>query len=126
MVMAEIWFLLFEGIFGAPSVFFFGVLCIHLGRMMPLLKAYRVRAVLALALVLVCSLGVLGYLVVFVVEFFELLNCKGAGCAQAGLGTFIFTPIAWLSLLLTWSVVRTVINPKFFPNMADQQEFHHA
>lgn len=119
--MNEIWFLLFEGIFGVPAVFLLGMLFIRLGRMTPpLLKAYRVRAILALVLVLVCSLGVLGYVVVFVWEFYELLNCKGAGCAQAGLGTFVFTPIAWVSWLLTWSVVRTVFSTKFFPRSTVQ------
>ena len=119
--MTEIWFLLIEGIFGVPAVFLLGRLFIRLGRMAPpLLKAYRVKATLALVLVLICSLGVLGYAFVFVLEFYELLNCKGAGCAQAGLGTFVFTPIAWLSWLLTWSVVRAVFSPKFFPQLSGQ------
>ncbi len=125
--MNEIWFLLFEGIFGVPAVLLLGKLFIRLGSMVPpLLKAYRVRAILALVLVLVCSLGVLSYVAVFVLEFYELLNCRGAGCAQAGLGTFVFTPIAWVSWLLTWSVVRAVFSAKFFPHLSDQQEHHRA
>jgi hypothetical protein len=60
--MTEIWFLLIEGTFGAPAVLLLGWLVIRLGRMLPpLLKAYRVRATLALSLVLICSLGALGY-----------------------------------------------------------------
>ncbi len=118
--MADIWVLLIEGIFGVPAVFLLGSLFVRLGRMaQPLFNAYRAKATLALIVVLICSLGVLSYALVFVVEFYELLNCRGAGCAQGGLGTFVFTPIAWLSWLLTRSVAQVVFSPKFFPHLSD-------
>src|SRR5512139_2707178 len=112
-----------ESIFGAPAVLLLGGQVIRLGRMTPsLLKAYRAKAILALALTLVCSLGVLGYVFVFFSDFYGILNCEGAGCAQASLGTFVFTPIAWLSSLLTWLVVRTVFSAKYFPHLSEQQD----
>lgn len=120
--MNEIWFLLFEGIFGVPAVYLLGRLFIRLGHMAPpLMKAYRAKAILAFVLVLVCSLGVLSYAFVFGLEFYELLNCHGAGCALGGLGTFVFTPIAWLSWLLTWWVARAVFSSKFFPHLSNQK-----
>ena len=117
--MTDIWFLLIEGIFGVPAVLLLGRLFTRLVcTVPPLFKAHRVKATLALVIVLICSVGVLSYAFVFTLELYELLNCKGAGCAQGGLGTFVFTPIAWLSWLLTWWVARAVFSPKFFPHLS--------
>ena len=63
---------------------------------------------------------------VFISDFYRLLNCEGAGCAQGSVGTFMFTPIAWLSSLLTWLVVRAVFSPKYFPHLSEQQEHDRA
>lgn len=116
--MSEIWFLLFEGIFGIPAVLLLGRLLIRTYKISsPLLIVYRGKTILALTLVFICSLGVFGYISVFIIEFYELFNCRGAGCAQAGLGTFVFTPIAWLSLALAWAVVRGIFTPKYFPTL---------
>ncbi|GAO36659.1 hypothetical protein SCT_2069 [Sulfuricella sp. T08] len=118
--MSEVRILLIEGIFGMPSVFILGLIFIRLWRMAPpFLKAYRLRATLALLLIVACSVGVLGYVIIFAIEFYELRTCYGAGCAQGGLGTFIATPFAWLSLALTWAVSRTIFSSKFFPHLPE-------
>ena len=114
--MSDVGILLIESIFGIPSVFLLGMILIPVWRRTPsFLKAYPLKTSLALLLILACSVGVIGYVIIFSIEFFELQNCHGAGCAQGGLGTFIATPFAWLSLVLTRSVSRTIFTPKFFP-----------
>jgi hypothetical protein len=101
--------LLVEGAVGLPTVICLGVLSLRLRKMSASQwKERPIRCIMAMVALAVGSAGVLGFLASFIEEFYVLQTCSGSGCAQAGLGTFILVPVAWLSLGVTWLGSRGV------------------
>jgi hypothetical protein len=78
----------------------------------------RVRIFMVFLLLLVTAIGIVAYLAVFVGELYVQVTCKGAACAQGGVGLLMFTPIAWLSYSITRAIAWRLFDGKRLPLLA--------
>jgi hypothetical protein len=107
-------------IFGAGSYPFTGVLrgfiSIFGKRFLSLNGAEKLRVIAISLMLLVTSSGALLFFLVFLGEYYVQLTCKGAGCAQGGMGVFLFLPIAWFSYAVTRFLCGVFVRRKYWPN----------
>lgn len=64
----------------------------------------------------ITSSGIIAFFMVFLAEYEIQLHCSGAGCAQAGMGLFMFIPIAWASYSITQTLCRFFTRRNWWPS----------
>jgi hypothetical protein len=107
-------------IFGAGAYPFAGVLrgfiSIFGKRFLALNGGEKLRAIALSFLLLITSSGVFFFFLAFLVEYYGQLTCRGAGCAQGGMGVFMFLPVAWFSYAVTRLLCGLFVRRKWWPN----------
>jgi len=76
-------------------------------KFMHLNRKDQLQAFLFALPLLISSSGIIAFFLVFLAEYEIQLKCTGAGCAQGGMGLFMFIPIAWISYYLTQTLCST-------------------
>jgi hypothetical protein len=118
---------LFLSLFGLPSVFLLIWLAVRIGRAVPtLFRMFPVKTVVAIAVIALCSSGVWIYLAITALEMQIQLTCKGADCAQGGVGLVMLTPVAWVSCAVSWVVARVIFSGWILPRLPLQAEVKDA
>ncbi len=64
----------------------------------------------------ITSSGIIAFFLVFLAEYEIQLYCNGAGCAQGGMGLFMFIPIAWISYFITQTLCSFFTRRKWWPS----------
>lgn len=114
---------LFLSLFGLPTVFLLIWLLVRIGRAVPtLFRMSPVKTAVAVAVIVLCSSGVWVYLAVMALEMQIQLTCKGADCAQGGVGLVMLTPVAWVSCAISWIVARIIFSGWILPRLPLQVE----
>lgn len=73
------------------------------------------RVISMLLLLILLSIGEVGFFLVFIEELMLQLTCVGGRCAQGGIGLMMYLPIAWVSYALVCLANAGFIKFNFWP-----------